>query len=292
MLARLLTGLLFSLISMNVMAAPKAILAQYFGIWLEEDHHQQWEQKFRSDTPFDKLNRLYIAFCKIVKTPEGHFTIAFDGESQRAIAVMDRMRLVNPQAEIFVSLGGGGGANEFGGASQDPEFANNVRSFLMTYHLQGIDIDWEEGLQRDNLNALITHLSPVLHQADLKLTLAVWPFVHSAYDMPVLRSQLDQMNMMSYGKMRSLDAIVNAFVTAGFPIEKLIGGIEVENPYRQGGADTLGNDGTISQKARFARQSGMAGMMSWRLDNDYAEDSNLNYPTYRGALQLYEAMNQ
>lgn len=292
MFPRLLACLLFSFITMSLNAAPKAILAQYFGIWLEEDRHQQWEQKFRAETPFDKLNRLYIAFCKIVKTQEGHFTIEFDGEVQRAVAVMDRVRLVNPQAEIFVSLGGGGGANEFGGASQDPEFANNVRRFLLNYHLQGIDIDWEEGLQRDKLNALITQLSPVLHQAGLKLTLAVWPFVHSAYDMPVLSAQLDQMNIMSYGKMRSLEAIVNAFEAAGFPIEKLIGGIEVENPYREGGADTLGEGGTIAQKARFARAHGLAGMMSWRLDNDYAEDNNLNYPTYRGALQLYEAMNQ
>lgn len=289
---RLVACLFLSLFTMSVFAAPKAIIAQYFGIWVEESRHQQWEQKFRQDTPFTKLNRLYISFCKIVKAPEGGFTIQFDGETDRAVALMNRMRAVNPEAEIFVSLGGDGGPNAFGGAAQDPQFAERVRNFLLSYHLQGIDIDWEIGLKREPLSNLISSLSPVLHQAGLKLTLAVWPFVNSAYDMSVLAPQLDQMNIMSYGQMRGLEGIVQQFVNAGFPIEKLIGGIEVENPYREGGPDTLGKDGTITQKANYARQHGLAGMMSWRLDNDYPEDSDLNYPTYRGALQLYEAMNQ
>lgn len=277
---------------MSAFAAPKPIIAQYFGIWVDEGRHQQWEQKFRSDTPFTKLNRLYISFCKIVKAPDGGFTIEFDGNVDHAVALINRMREVNPQAEIFVSLGGDGGPNAFGGAAKDARFAEHVREFLQKYQLQGIDIDWEMGLQRELLSRLITQLSPVLHQAGLKLTLAVWQFVSPAYDMSVLTPQLDQMNIMSYGQIRKLDGIVKQYVDAGFPIEKLIGGIEVENPYREGGPDTLGETGTIVQKANFARQHGMAGLMSWRLDNDYPEDDNLNYPTYRGALQLYEAMNQ
>ena len=56
-----------------------------------------------------------------------------------------------------------------------------------------------------------------------------------------------------------------------------------------GGADTLGSDGTIAKKAAFACDNGLAGMMAWRLDNDYV-DNNLS--TYKGAEQLYESMSE
>ena len=56
--------------------------------------------------------------------------------------------------------------------------------------------------------------------------------------------------------------------------------------YPEGGEDTLGPEGTIAQKATYARNNGLAGMMSWRLDNDYVENG---ISTYQGALSFMQA---
>ncbi len=266
----------------------KPIVAQYFGIWTETSRNQQWEQKFRADTPFDKLTRIYIAFCKVVTTTDGHLTIQFNGDISHAVAIMDRVRSVNPSAEIFVAVVGEGGANDFGGAAKDPQFASNVRGFLAHYGLNGVDIDWEMGLNKNDLNLLTTNLAANLHPAGYKLTLDVWSTPSAAYDMNVLSQNLDQMNIMSYGRYTRLDQCANAYIQQGFPAEKLIGGVEVEIPYEGGNTDTLGPDGTLTQKANYVLSNGLAGIMAWRLDNDYPDADNLNYPTYKGANELWQ----
>lgn len=269
----------------------KPIIAQYFGIWTETKRGQTWEQKFRKDTPFEKLTRIYIAFCKPVKNDEGHYTIAFDGDIDHAKAIMDRVRSVNPNAEIFVSVVGNGSSTEFGGAAKDTEFAANVQKFLAAYRLNGVDIDWEEGLDKNNLNALVSSLAATLHANGYKLTLAGWSFPSYAYDMEVLRNNLDQINIMSYGKGTTLESCAQEYVKEGFPANQLIGGVETEVPfYQSGGTDSLGPEGTLSQKAHYALDHGLAGMMEWRLDNDYPDEDNLNYPTYKGAVELWDIM--
>lgn len=267
--------------------ATKPIIAQYYGIWTEKG--QQWEQKFRPDTPFDKLNRLYVSFARIIKTADGHFSIEFDGDARNGQAIIDRMRQVNPTAEIFLSLGGDGSDNQFGGAAKDPQFAKNVIQFLNHYGFTGLDLDWEMGLNKDDLNSIVTSLSQRLHDRGYKLTLDVWPFVTSAYDMPLLSQALDQINIMSYGRHLSLSFVAEQFIAAGFPAEKIIGGIETETHYN-GGVDTLGPDGSIMEKVTYVKTHHLAGMMSWRLDNDYAPEDNANLPTYKGALELWDDM--
>jgi len=270
-------------------AYAQPIVGQFFGIW--DNHNQHWQQKFRSDTPFDKLNRLYIAFGKIVKT-NGHFTIAFDGSADHVQQLIERVQTQNPTADIFLTVGGDGGAQSYGGAANDPDFAENVLSFLNEYGFNGLDIDWENSLNQANLDQLVKNVYATLHANHKKLTLDVWPFPVSAYDMPVLKNNLDQINIMSYGTGLALSDCATAFSNAGFPLNQMIGGIETELGYDQfgGTTDTLGASGTIAQKANYALQNNMAGMMSWRLDNDYATTDHPNTPTYQGALQLWNTL--
>lgn len=65
--------------------SPNYIVTQYFGIWV--DPGQIWEQKFRDDTPFDKLTRLNLAFAKLVKKEDQHFSMVFDGEIDHVNAI-------------------------------------------------------------------------------------------------------------------------------------------------------------------------------------------------------------
>lgn len=262
------------------------IIAQFFGIWLNSG--QSWQQKFRTDTPLTHCNRLYIAFGKIIEV-NGHFSIAFDGSVDHVQQLIARIKSINPTADIFLTVGGNGSASSYGGAANDPEFADNVAQFLSEYGFNGFDVDWENNLDRQNLNQLMTHLHTTFQTYHDKLTLDVWPFPDAAYDMTVLKNNLDQINIMSYGTIISLKECVDNFVRAGFPVNQMIGGIETETNY-PGGIDTLGLTGSIAEKANYALQNNMAGMMEWRLDNDYATQDNPNYPTYQGAAELWKTM--
>lgn len=284
--------ILFLLFSVTVNASPQSqaqpIVGQFFGIWLNPD--QTWKQKFRRDTPFQKLNRLYIAFGKIV-TIGDHLSIAFDGDPNHVTQLIERMRHDNSTADIFLTVGGNDDDQSYGGAANDPAFAENVLQFLDQYGFNGFDIDWENDLDHDHLSQLVKNLHHVFQTQHKKLTLDVWPYPNAAYDMTVLKNNLDQINIMSYGVDASLEYCVNQYVAQGFPVNKIIGGIETEFGY-YGGTDTLGPNGTIAQKSQFALKNGLAGMMAWRLDNDYTTSKNPNYPTYRGAEQLWQSISK
>ena len=204
-------------------AEQKPVIAEYFGIWGTQS---EWVSKFRNDTPLDKLNRLYVAFAKIIKTKDGYLDINFDDNDndpthKHALDLIARTRQINPQAEILITLGGKCLADSFCGAANDPNFAKNVNAFLQKYNWQGLDIDWEQELDKNALNKLVKNLSAELHPDKLLLTLDVWYDVNSAYDPQTLAKYVDQMNIMSYGVYRHLSDIVPKFTDAGFPITPL-----------------------------------------------------------------------
>lgn len=276
---RFIVILCFQLFCSVSFAQP--IIAQFIGIFHQPGH---WHDRIRKSAPLNKLNRVYLAFGSIVLL-NGQHTLSWDGKESYVQDIVNRLRSENPTAQVFLTVGGNGEFTSYGGAATDPAFATNVANFLITNGLSGIDLDWELSLNRSQLSLLVQNLANTLHPLGLKVTLDVWPFVNSAYDIPVLSQNLDQMNLMSYGIHTSLNLVASQFITAGFPANKLIGGIETESTYKEG-VDTLGPQGTIAQKATYALQNGLAGMMAWRLDNDYATPGRPNRPTYAGAEQL------
>src|ERR1700722_4696666 len=145
------------------------IIAQYFGIW-DDNGVDNWNQKFREDTPFNKLNRLYVSFGKIIKDSNHFFSVAIDGSEQRVEALVNRVKQINPTAEIFISVGGTGDDSSFGGASKDVNFPHNVLQLLRKYGFTGCDIDWEEGVDTNPLNSLTTRLYEELHSKGYTLT--------------------------------------------------------------------------------------------------------------------------
>jgi GH18 family chitinase len=267
------------------------IIAQYFGIW-NDNGIDNWDQKFRGNTPFDKLNRIYVSFGKIIQD-SNQFSVAIDdsagGSEQRVIELVNRVKLINPTADIFISVGGDGDDSSFAGASKDVNFPHNVLQLLRKYGFNGCDIDWEEGVETDQLNSLTTGLYGELHSKGYKLTFDGFPTADAVYDLQVLQKTLDQINIMSYGESTDLKSCVETYEAQGFPSNQLIGGIDTENGYG-GGVDSLGPSGSIVLKAQYAEEKGLKGMMAWRLDNDYIYEDTPNYPTYQGAEQLWVAM--
>lgn len=275
------------------------VIGQYF--YIADEGTRTWAVKFRPDIPYAKLTRLYIAFAWI---RNGQLVYSHTDDTptdqQRIADLVQACRAGNPQAEIFITSGYDDGSMYLDAARNPGAFAASVVQFLRVNRLDGYDMDWENGINGDALDTLLKTTRSALDKAgraDGKrygLTVATWPSPQGRdYNVANLGAEVDQINLMSYGQDDPMTGDVGAWTGAGFPIAKIVGGIDTEIGYPTGlgttGQDTLGPNGTIANKAAYARQSGMAGMMEWRLDNDYV-DTSTNFSTYRGALQLYESM--
>lgn len=270
-----------------------AVIGQYF--FIADEDARTWAVKFRSDIPFDKLTRLYIAFAWIRNglLTYNHMSNT-PPDQQRIAALVSACRQKNGAAQIYISSGYDDGSMYMQAAQNPGAFAESVVAFLRANTLDGYDMDWENGLDKDALNKLLIALRDALDsagKADHKsygLTLAVWPEVQGEYDIDTIAKTVDSINIMSYGAGESLEDDAGGYADAGLPLSKMIGGIDTEPGYRgPGGVDTLGPKGSIAQKAAYAQQHGLAGMMSWRLDNDYTVN---RISTYQGAIQLYHCM--
>jgi hypothetical protein len=269
----------------------KPVIAQYF--FIADERERTWDVKFRDDISFDKLTRLYIAFAVIKDGKLDYANKTNKPTDQKRIALLvEACKKVNCSAEIFITSSTEG--QQYIDAAKNPTaFANSVVKFLRDNELDGYDMDWENGLDKDALNKLLIALRNAFDAAcktDGKtygLTLAVWPTPRNRYDLKTVSENVDAINIMSYGVSEPLETDAQAYTRDGFPLSKMIGGVDTEADYN-GGVDTLGNDGTIAQKARYTLANGLAGMMAWRMDNDYVDDK---ISTYKGTIQLYESMS-
>ena len=271
------------------MASP--VVAQYF--FFQDEGDRTWTVKFREDIPYAKLTRLYVWPAWL---DNGLLILGMQTDPDsptRVEALTAACRQANPGAEVYISSGYDDGEMYLEAAKDPGRFADSVVAFLRRYGLDGYDMDWENGLETQPLNDLATALRSAFDTAGAEdgkhygLTLATWPKPDRAYDMSVLAAQLDAINIMSYGVDESLEGCAQAYEQQGFPAAKMIGGVDTENGYL-GGVDTIGSDGSIAEKAQYALQNGLAGMMEWRLDNDYVVD---DISTYKGADQLWESMH-
>jgi len=193
----------------------------------------------------------------------------------------------NPDMEIFIV------SNfdekeldpEYLKAADDPqEFANSVVGYLKEYDLDGYDMDWESR-QIDDYAPQLTTLLAACHDRfaaegntrrgqPYLLTHTVWPGVESAETVAGLADAVDQLNLMTYGPGDAYDLASYAaeYNAAGFPWEKMIGGVESENGYGEsGGHDTRES---VAAKCAFVKTNNLAGLFAWRIDNDMRPDNS------------------
>lgn len=272
-------------------AAADPVVAQYFDF--QDEDGRPWSVKFRDDVPYGQLTRLHVWPLWLA---DGLLTFGTPSKAaptneQRVADLTAACRAANPAAEVYVSSGyDDAGAMYLQAAEQPQRFADSVVAVLREYGLDGYDMDWENGIQAEALNTLATALRQAFDAAGKQdgkhygLTMAVWPDAGGRYDLATLGAVLDAINIMSYGDGVSLADCVDSY--AGFPTAKIVGGVDTEDGY-PGGVDTLGPSGSIATKSTWAMQNGLAGMMAWRLDNDYVADE---ISTYKGAEQLWQTM--
>ena len=128
-----------------------------------------------------------------------------------------------------------------------------------------------------------------------KLTYSVWPGSQLPELVAKTSSMVDQINIMSYGlaPKYSLDYYSKQYRAAGFPYEKMIGGVVSEVAFDDFAAGYQDNKESVKTKCSLALEFNMAGMFAWRLDDDYRTVDGVTEagaPTYRVANWLWSAM--
>jgi hypothetical protein len=84
---------------------------------------------------------------------------------------------------------------------------------------------------------------------------------------------------MTYGPGDTYDftSYATAYHDAGFPYEKMVGGVESESGYGEsGGHDT---QESVAAKCAYVKGNHLAGLFEWRMDNDMQPDNSP--PTYQ-----------
>ena len=291
-------------------AADGKVIAAYWYLYPDpNDDTYNLVMPAKDRIPWKKINRLYIGFATLkdgllTDLPTG--TSADDAaqraEMQRRIhEIVALCRENNPDAEIFITSNFGEREMdpEYLQAAQDPQkFADSVLAYLKEYDFDGYDMDWESG-RIDEYAPQLTSLLSTCHATfaaagnnphgrPYLLTHTVWPGVESAETVAGLKDCVDQLNLMTYGTGDKYDLVsyAESYAAAGFPYEKMIGGIESESAY----TDNVGPDtqGSVAAKCAYVKEHNLAGLFSWRMDNDMRPDNSP--PTYQVTGWVYDCL--
>jgi hypothetical protein len=282
-------------------AAGEKVIAAYWYLYPDpNDDTYPLVMAAKENIPWTKINRLYIGFATVkdgvlTDLPAGESSedTARRAEMQRRIReIVALCRQNNPNTEIFIV------SNfdekeldpQYLAAAEDPQkFADSVLSCLKEYDLDGYDMDWESGRINEyapQLTSLLStcHATFVAAGATPRgrsylLTHTVWPGVESADTVAGLKDSVDQLNLMTYGTGEKYDLVsyADAYHEAGFPYNKMIGGLESESGY----GDNVGPDTreSVATKCDYVKARDLAGLFEWRIDNDMRPDNGA--PTYQ-----------
>ena len=258
------------------------VVGAYFGIF--DTFIYDMAMLVKENIPWGKINRLYIAFATISSNGElVDYTNLADSitaaeAEKRTKNIVALCRTANPDAEILISTAPWmfvSDDNYLQALWNPQKFADSVLRYVKKYNLDGLDIDWESPVLRDD-QAVIGQLpvffstcrktlqaaGPNPHGKPYKVTTTVG--YHSPQTISSLKDSIDGINIMSYGgpDAGGLIDVVTKYRDAGFPTEKMIGGItcEVENIPE--------TESSVAAKWSYAHQQKMGGMFAWRMDND------------------------
>jgi GH18 family chitinase len=282
---------------------PPRVCAAYFAM---VDGAYDKAMSVKNNIPWDKVNRVYIAFATL--DDNGLLTNlqvnGSTGEADKRIrTIISQCRSAQPKAEIYIVSNFGGEMNaRYLAAAKNPQgFADSVLAYLKSYGLDGFDMDWETYNIDDYavpLKTILTTTYKTLKASGIspsggtyKLSHTIWPGVHSPETVASIKDCVDEINLMTYGTgpAYSLEEYAPQYSAAGFPYSKMVAGVESEFGYSDNeGPDT---EASVSAKADFVKKNKLAGMFSWRLDNDMCATEGTGDegpPTFQVAKWVYK----
>jgi hypothetical protein len=170
------------------------------------------------------------------------------------------------------------------------EFGPVAAQFLASHGLAGMNFDWEDSVDTHVYMKLLSGLRKAFDDATaagasggkrMLITVAPgWP--RYPWDATAI-GVVDAFDMMSYNdELSDLTSRVALFTgTYGLPKSMLLGAIETE-PHWQG-TPGWNSDPDIVQKTKYAVETQLQGMFSFRIDNDHGPwPVTPRQPTYHG----------
>ncbi len=178
----------------------------------------------------------------------------------------------------IICVGGGGAGGNFQAATQSNvmgTFVHNLVDFMKRNSFDGIDIDWEDGI-----NGQFVPFMKALNDTLVKITpkpivsIATAQYL-SASHAPAA-AYVDQFNLMSYYDLLNsssapISGQVASLTSKGVPKTKIGVGYgydtdqEVDGPNECGNGPD-GNPGDINGKTLYAIDNGCGGVMIWEID--------------------------
>lgn len=244
----------------------KYLCANYFGIF-DEAYIQT--MKVSDQIPWDKTNRIYVSFVTL--NPEGELVLQTSKSDERIKTIVSLARKENPEMEIFIvsDYGPQMDLHYFNAAKNPKKFAKNVLNFLQKYQLNGISIDWQSpfiDFYRKDLKALLKACYELFDEEfqkngiKYKVTHDVDPCWHSPKTVGSLKNVLDEINVMSYLCVQSLEDLVKEYSAFNFPKRKILVTVWSELNYE--------NQESIMKTAKAIEELSLGGIVNWRMDND------------------------
>jgi hypothetical protein len=185
----------------------------------------------------------------------------------------------NNNTKAIVCIGGAGAGGDFTNATTNANRAAYISSLVTMMQAQGfdgIDMDWEDGINAAQYTALHTELRAALDKITPRplLTVATAQYL-SSYTAP-LYQLFDQMNVMSYWVLvGGVATQMNSFTSQGVPKSKLgVGwGYDTDNEV------DVDNPDDIGAKCLYSINNGYGGVMVWEIARACAkcQDTNAYY---------------
>jgi chitinase len=222
---------------------------------------------------------------------------------------------------IHISIGGWERSDNFASMAAKPKtrkkFVQNLTSFCLENHLDGVDFDWEFPENKEELQAyaaLLAEVKAAFKPHHLIVSVALAP--SDQIDLKPYAAA-DRIHIMSYDRGRKHSTLEQAqqdvmlFLSTGVSPEKLILGMPfygramtppqkeytyaeiVERYHPSPMLDEVGNIyfngiGTVKQKTCLAKTMGLGGVMIWELGQDSTDNTSLLRAIYQAATSKCE----
>lgn len=217
---------------------------------------------------------------------------------------------------IHISLGGYKRSDNFAPMATDARarraFVKNLTDFCVENNIDGVDFDWEfpsDVAESSSYIALLKETRAAFNPYGKLVSVALYPFPDLNVE---LYNVADRIHIMSYdrgARHSTLEQAINDvefFVSAGIPKDKIFLGVPfygrtmsgpsnsfayfeiVENYYPLPETNEVNNiffngRNLIRQKACYARDAGIGGVMIWELGQDSLSGFSLLRALYNGA---------
>ncbi|WP_019614752.1 glycosyl hydrolase family 18 protein [Psychromonas ossibalaenae] len=271
------------------------LIGNFFGIFGDD-----WENRLRDDTPFDKMDFVYIAFAHPYdENGDGIYELGYENahkeapftDQERIDQVVKLAREKNPEIKLLISEGWS--MQDYWKSAQNPEiFADSVVTMMRAHQLDGFDMDYEiatDPVTLPQFIALVEALRKRLDEASIEdqrgdnpylLTITPDHTSLAVWDGKVVNDNFDYVNLQTYWGERF--HFIDLFEDSGVDVSKMLIGLASEidrNP-----ADSP------QPFIDIARERGARGIFAWRVDTDSLDENGI--PQYTITNKMWELMGR